>query len=58
VPTVVVAMKELAKDFAGQHGGIDQTHSVTIWKQTYTKLGLSDCPSQKVFQEFLGKFKP
>jgi hypothetical protein len=51
-------MKELAKDFAGQHGGIDQTHSVTIWKQTYTKLGLSDCPSQKVFQEFLGKFKP
>lgn len=56
--TVVTAMKAFARDFASQNGMVDQSHSIEIWKKTYTKLGLSDCPSQKVFQQFLAKFKP
>ena len=51
-------MKELAHEFAGHNGTIDQSDSVEIWRNTYSKLGLRNCPTLKVFQEFLSSFKP
>ena len=50
-------MKELAIEYASQNGAIDQTHSTILWKHAHSKLGLGDCPSAKVFTEFLIKFK-
>ena len=51
-------MKELAHDFASRNGTIDQSDSIEIWKNTYSKLGLRNCPNLKVFHEFLASFKP
>ena len=39
-------------------GAIDQSHAKVIWKKTYARLGLSECPPPKVFVEFLASFKP
>jgi hypothetical protein len=54
---VVDEMKDLAREYASEHGAIDRTHSVSLWKHAHGKIGLSDCPSEKVFAEFLTQFK-
>ena len=54
----VKMMKELARQHVNQYGTINVTHATLIWKQCVARLGLSDCPPQKVFAEFLASFKP